>query len=99
MLGESLLCPPVSPDMMSPMKKLLKEYQIPISIIFSGLIISATLYLIEFQRVEKIERHNKMALKICLDKRIYKYSRDTEKCLQSHTIKPFLLKKILDNID
>tara|TARA_X000001036_G_scaffold117660_1_gene111124 strand:+ start:78 stop:323 length:246 start_codon:yes stop_codon:yes gene_type:complete len=81
------------------MKKLLKEYQIPISIIFSGLIISATLYLIEFQRVEKIERHNKFAVKMCLDKKIYKYSRDQEKCLQSHAIKPFLLKKNFENVD
>ena len=77
------------------MKKLLKEYQIPISIIFSGLIISATLYLIEFQRVEKIDRHNTNAVKMCLEKKSY----DQEKCIKAYTIKPFLLKKILDNID
>ena len=77
------------------MKKLLKVYQIPISIIFSGLIISATLYLIEFQRVEIIERHNKNAVEMCLEKKSY----DQEKCLKAYTIKPFLLKKNFENVD
>ena len=27
MLGESVLCPPVSPDMMSPMKNFLKDFK------------------------------------------------------------------------
>ena len=70
------------------MKKLLKEYQIFVGILLSGLMIAATLYLIEFQKQERIRMHNELVLKACLEKR----GSLQDKCISDHAIKPYLLK-------